>query len=116
VALPNRFAVPFQGFERLLTAGRVEHHLGWRVGYLHFPIYGDCKMDQRDQDLLEKQVGRISPPPRSDGIMALAVLAVFFAGMTIGGFMYAYENEPMQIAANDVTSIVTPHGAPSIMR
>ena len=32
--------------------------------------------------------------------MILAILAVFFAGMALGGFLFAYKSEPMQIASD----------------
>ncbi len=35
-------------------------------------------MDQRDQELLDKQLRQLNPSPRSDGVMILAILAVFF--------------------------------------
>jgi hypothetical protein len=63
------------------------------------------KMDQRDQELLDKQLRRLNPP-RSDGVMILAILAVFFAGMALGGFLFAYKSEPMQIASNDATPAI----------
>ena len=33
-----------------------------------------------------------------------AILAVFFAGMALGGFLFAYKSEPMQIASNDANT------------
>jgi hypothetical protein len=57
-------------------------------------------MDQHDQELLDKQLRGLNPSPPNDGIMVLAILAVFFAGMTLGGFLSAYQSEPMQIASN----------------
>jgi hypothetical protein len=45
--------------------------------------------------------------------MILAILAVFFAGMAFGGFLFAYKSGPMQIASNDATpAIPFPSGAP----
>jgi len=35
-------------------------------------------MDQRDQELLDKQLRQLNPSPRSDSVMMLAILAVFF--------------------------------------
>ena len=70
-------------------------------------------MDQRDQELLDKQLRHLNPYPRSDGVMMLAILAVFFAGMAFGGFLFPYKSEPMQIASNDATpAIPFPNGAP----
>jgi hypothetical protein len=57
-------------------------------------------MDLRDQELLEKQLSYMPIAPRNDGVMILALLAVFFSGMAIGGFFYAYGHTPMQAAAN----------------
>lgn len=57
-------------------------------------------MDQRDQQLLDRQLGRIIPPPRNDGALMLAIAAVFFAGIAIGGFIFAQASKPpMQTAA-----------------
>ena len=57
-------------------------------------------MDRRDQELLDKQLSHMPIAPRNDGVMILALLAVFFSGMAIGGFFYAYAHAPMQFAAN----------------
>jgi hypothetical protein len=71
-------------------------------------------MDQRDQELLDKQLRGLNLSPRNDGVMVLAVFAVFFAGMALGGLVSAHKSEPMQIASNDATPAVSiPNGAPS---
>lgn len=59
-------------------------------------------MNQRDQDLLDKQLHAVYVPPRNEGVLILAVLAVFFAGVALGGFVFAYSNEPgpLHVAAN----------------
>jgi len=72
-------------------------------------------MNRRDQELLDKQSHGLNITPRSDGIMILAILAVFFTGIAIGGFLYAYTDTPVQIAAND-TVLAQPHGASPITR
>jgi hypothetical protein len=64
-------------------------------------------MDQRDQELLDKQLRGLNPSPRNDGVMVLAVLAVFFSGMTLGSFLSAYKSEPMQLASNDATPAIS---------
>ena len=56
-------------------------------------------MDRRDRELLDKQLRHLRAIPRNDGIMVLALLSVFFTGMAIGGFAYAYTGAPVQIAA-----------------
>ena len=57
-------------------------------------------MDQRDQQLLDRQLGHIIPPPRNDGVLMLAIAAIFFAGIAIGGVLFAGQSQPLtQIAA-----------------
>lgn len=51
-------------------------------------------MNRRDRELLDRQLRALYIPPRSDGVLMLAVLAVFFAGIALGGFLYAYTSEP----------------------
>ena len=70
-------------------------------------------MDRRDRELLDKQLHSVYVAPRSDGGLILAVLAVFFAGIALGGFLYAYTDQPMQFAANDsAPAVFIPHSAP----
>jgi hypothetical protein len=74
-------------------------------------------MDHRDLELLDKQMRRFDPPARNDGAMILAVTAVFFAGMTLGGFLFAYKGAPTRIALNDTTAAISlPYAAPPVMR
>ena len=47
-------------------------------------------MDRHDQELLNKQLKRFQPVPRRDGLMMLAVIGVFLAGMTVGGSLFAH--------------------------
>jgi hypothetical protein len=83
--------------------------------------FGELQMDRRDQELLDKQMAHVALTPRNDGAVMLALTAVFFAGMTIGGFLYAYTGAPIraiaehvppnqQIASNEVP-IFIPQGA-----
>jgi hypothetical protein len=72
-------------------------------------------MDRRDQELLDKQLRRVTPAPRNDGIMILAIVAVFFAGMTVGSFLVD-EGAPTRVASNDTASAVAPAGAPFASR
>jgi len=50
---------------------------------------------------LAKQLRPLTVPPRSDGVLVLATLAVFFGGMAIGGFVFGYESGPAPIAVNN---------------
>ena len=59
-------------------------------------------MTPHDQQLLEKQLRGIDNRP-PDGILMLAIAAVFFAGMAVGGFLFAYTDQPpLRMAANDI--------------
>jgi hypothetical protein len=70
-------------------------------------------MNQRDQELLDKQVRHLNPYPRSDSVMMLAIVAVFFAGMALGNFLFAYKGQPLQIASNDaMLATSVPNGTP----
>ena len=55
-------------------------------------------MDKQAQKLLDKQLRGIIPP-RHDGVIILAIVTVFFAGMALGGALFAHKSEPMQIAS-----------------
>jgi hypothetical protein len=54
-------------------------------------------MNRYDQELLDKQVGRLSPP-RNDGAIAVLLAAMFVVGMTLGSVLSAHQSEPIQIA------------------
>ena len=71
-------------------------------------------MNQYDQKLLDKQLRGVNPSPRNDGVMVVAILAIFLAGITLGSFLSAYRSEPMQIAWNDAISL--PNGVPPTTR
>ncbi len=45
-------------------------------------------MDQRDEELLAKQMRSIEPP-RNDGLVGLMVAAVFLFGFVLGGSFFA---------------------------
>ena len=61
-------------------------------------------MDRRDQELLDKQLARFQPPPRRDGLMVLAVVGVFLAGVTADSFLFAYRSpHAIQVASSDGT-------------
>jgi hypothetical protein len=57
-------------------------------------------MEQRDWELLDKQVRELRPP-RNGGVIVLSVVDVFFAGMILGGLLVPHESELMRIASND---------------
>ena len=57
-------------------------------------------MDQRDQELLDRQLRRITPVPRNDGILAVTGLVVFLAGVALGGVLVKQDAETSRIALN----------------
>jgi hypothetical protein len=62
------------------------------------PQMGTLKMDRHDQELLDKQMGRLSAP-RNDGVIAVMLAVMFVVGMTIGGVVFPHQSEPTQIAS-----------------
>jgi hypothetical protein len=59
---------------------------------------GDVKMDRRDQELLDKQMRRLSAP-RNDGVIAVMLAVMFVVGMTLGGVLSEHETEPAHNAS-----------------
>jgi hypothetical protein len=57
-------------------------------------------MDRRDQELLDKQMRRLTPR-RNDGVIAELLAAVFLVGMTLGSVLSEPKTEPIQIASMD---------------
>jgi len=61
-------------------------------------------MTPRDQELLEKQLHGIDDRP-PEGVFMLAFATVFFAGMALAGFLFAYTDQPpLRMAVNDVAA------------
>ena len=59
---------------------------------------GDVKMDRRDQELLDKQMRRLSAP-QNDGVIAVMLAVMFGVGMTLGSVVFPHQSEPTQIAS-----------------
>jgi hypothetical protein len=57
-------------------------------------------MNRHDQELLDKQLRNVPAARRDDGVMIPVLLAVFFSGMAVGGFFYAYGHTPIQVASD----------------
>jgi hypothetical protein len=55
-------------------------------------------MDRRDQELLDKQMRRLTPP-RNEVVIAVLLASMFLVGMTLGGVLSTHESEPIQIAS-----------------
>ena len=59
---------------------------------------GTQKMDRRGQELLDKQMRRLTPP-RNEGAIAVMLATMFLVGMALGGVLSTHESEPIQIAS-----------------
>ena len=57
-------------------------------------------MNRRDQELLDKQMARLTPP-RNEGAIALMLTAMFLVGVTLGSVLSPHESAPTQIASLD---------------
>ncbi len=68
-------------------------------------------MDQRDQELLDKQLRTIYQPPRQPGLVALAAVAIFLAGL-IAGSMLTPASAPRS-AANGPAVAFLDNGVPT---
>jgi len=76
-------------------------------------------MNQRDLELLDKELWAVSPsPPRSRDIIGLALVTGFLAGIVIGGILFKHNSSKQtQIASHDaVAAISLINGVPPMAR
>jgi hypothetical protein len=59
---------------------------------------GTSKMNQRDQELLDKQMRRLSPP-RKEGLIGVMLAVMFLVGMALGSVLSPHQSAPTQIAS-----------------
>jgi len=57
---------------------------------------GTSKMNRQDQELLDKQMRRLTPR-QNDGAIAVMLAAMFLIGITVGGLLSTHQSEPIQI-------------------
>jgi hypothetical protein len=69
-------------------------------------VKGVSEMEQRDWELLDKQL-RGHQVPRDDGLIASTLAAVFFVGLILGGLLVAHESEPMRLASNNARTLIS---------
>jgi hypothetical protein len=63
-------------------------------------------MDQRDWELLDKQLRGSNFSRRSESLTIWMVVSVFFTGIALGGIVSTPENRPIQIASNHTAAMV----------
>jgi len=59
---------------------------------------GDVKMNRYDQELLDKQMRRLTQP-ENYGVIGVMLAAMFLVGVAIGGVVFPHQSEPTQIAS-----------------
>ena len=78
-------------------------------------------MDQRDQELLDKQLWGVSPaPPGNESLIGIAFLAVLLVCIAIGATLFASERKQMQTAPHATRAAVEegilPGGGVALLR
>jgi hypothetical protein len=73
-------------------------------------------MDQRDWELLDKQLRGSNFSSRSDSFTIWMVVAVFFTGIAFGGIASTSENRPTQIASSHTAAMVCEYNGPCRIR
>ena len=59
---------------------------------------GDGKMNRYDQELLDKQMRRLTQP-ENYGVIGVMLAAMFLVGVAIGGVVFPHQSEPTQIVS-----------------
>ena len=75
-------------------------------------------MNQRDQELLDKELWGVSPIPQRNGsIIGVALVVAFLVGIVIGDILFAHDSKQIQIASHDAAAVVSLlNGVPPTMR
>jgi hypothetical protein len=61
-------------------------------------------MDQRDWELLDKQLRGANLPQRTDRLTVLTVVALFLAGIAFGSLAVTPQSTPIRVALNHTTA------------
>ena len=61
-------------------------------------------MEKHDWEFLDKQTQRLIPS-RNDSVIGSNVVAMFFAGITLGA-LFTRQSEPVRTASNDISATV----------
>ena len=63
-------------------------------------------MDQRDWELLDKQLSGVTlSPPRNGDIIGVAFIAVFLTGTVVGGILFAHDGKQAQTSRDAMAAI-----------
>jgi hypothetical protein len=62
-------------------------------------------MNQRDWELLAKQLGGANFARRDDTLTGLMVAAVFFAGIAFGSLVVTHESRPIRVASDHTAAM-----------
>jgi len=74
-------------------------------------------MNQRDWELLDKQLSGISlSPPRNGGTIGLALIAVFLTGTVVGGIVFGQNSKQTSPSRDAMAAISFLSGAPPTTR
>ena len=63
-------------------------------------------MNQRDWELLDKQLRGVSPAPRGS-VLGLAFVLVFLVGLSLGAILFAPQSKQMQMASPYATTVLS---------
>ena len=65
-------------------------------------------MNQRDLELLDKELWGVSPNPRLErGAFGLMVIVAFVGGLLMGGTLFAHKYEKTQMTSYDAASVLS---------
>ncbi len=74
-------------------------------------------MNQRDWELLDKELRGVSPRPlRNSGITVLGFAVMFLVGIVVGGFLFSHENKQMSQVASYNAALSHLKASPPTMR
>jgi hypothetical protein len=69
---------------------------------LEFGLDVEDMMNRQDSKLLQRQMSHIQPPSRWDnGVLTIALIGVFIAGLTAGGLLFAFQGQSASTTADD---------------
>jgi len=68
-------------------------------------------MTRQEQELLQRRLRALRPAPRHDGVLMIAAVVTFVAGMALGGVLFGYRSEPTRTASIEAAPLLYPGGA-----